>query len=269
MQTPPESTQVLPLLLFSMQRRNHRSADTAGGKMHTSKIGDLPLFAMVGALAVLWLVAIIGLSLTIKREYLSTFVSSQTGHAYAQSYFLDNPGNDARRTEIFFHNERQWLAIRDRVRQWVLSVYAAWKALMPAWFTMDLHGRIPDDFIPVEIVHALNAQAPGGRRLTLENMSLLQRMSLSSSAASVGVTSTSAREHMQPTSSQSTPRRAEEEADMDGIRMVEQAIAASLVEDERRHAGGEVPDCPLGMFQGLQSRPLGTNEDDDPSEEIE
>ena len=92
--------------------------------MHASKIGDLPLFATIGALAAVWLVAIVGLSLTIKPEYLHTFVSLQTGYAYSQSYFLDNQGDDARRVGIFFYNEWHWQAIRDRVRQWVRSVYA-------------------------------------------------------------------------------------------------------------------------------------------------
>ena len=50
--------------------------------MHTSKIGDLPLFATVGALAVVWLIAVVGLSPTIKSECLHTLVSLQTGYAY-------------------------------------------------------------------------------------------------------------------------------------------------------------------------------------------
>jgi hypothetical protein len=145
--------------------------------MPASKIGDLPLFATVGALAAAWLVAIVGLSFTIKREYLHTFVSLQTGYADTQSYFLDNEGNDAKRINIFFMNERHWQAIRDRVRQWVLSAYATWQALMPAFFTADLQARIPDDFMPAQVVEDLNAQSPDGRRPTLQNMGLVRRMS--------------------------------------------------------------------------------------------
>jgi hypothetical protein len=133
------------------------SATTAGAIMHASKIGDLPLFATAGALAAVWLIAIVGLSCTIKREYLHTFVSLQTGYAATQSYFLDNQGNDARRVVIFFVNERHWQAIRDRVRQWVLSVYATWQALRPAFFTADLQTRIPDDFMPEQAVQDLSA----------------------------------------------------------------------------------------------------------------
>ncbi len=144
--------------------------------MHASKIGDLPLFATVGALSFMWLIAVMGLSITIKREYLHTLVSLRTGYACSQSYFLDNQGNDAKRINIFYKNERHWQAIRDRVRQWVLSAYAVWQALMPAFFTADLQARIPDDFMPAQAVQDLNAQSRDGRRPT-QNMGLLRRAS--------------------------------------------------------------------------------------------
>ena len=145
--------------------------------MHASKIGDLPLFTIVATLAVALLVAVVGLALTIHREYLHTFVSLQTGCADAQSYFLDNEGDDAKRVEIFFCNERQWQAIRNRVREWVLGMYAVWNALMPSWLTTDLQSRVPDEFMPAQAVQELNARAPGGRRPTLQDMSLLRRVS--------------------------------------------------------------------------------------------
>ncbi len=66
------------------------SATAAGAIMPASKIGDLPLFATVGALAAVWVVTLLGLLLTIKRKYLHTFVSLQTGYADTQSTFLDH-----------------------------------------------------------------------------------------------------------------------------------------------------------------------------------
>ncbi len=125
----------------------------------------------------MWLIAVLGLSLSINREYLHTFVSLQTGYADTQSYFLDNQGDDAKRVNIFFMNERHWRAIRDRVRQWLLSVYTAWQALMPAFFTADLQARIPDDFMPAQAVQDLNEQSRDGRRPTVQNMGLLRRAS--------------------------------------------------------------------------------------------
>ncbi len=158
-------------------RASDASATATGAITHASKIGDVSLFATVGALAAVWLVTTVGLSITIKREYLHTFVSLQTGYADTQSNFLDHQGDDARRVIIFLMNERHWQAIRDRVQQWVLSVYATWQALMPAFFTADLQARIPDDFMPAPVVQDLNAQSPNGRRPTLQNMGLVRRMS--------------------------------------------------------------------------------------------
>jgi hypothetical protein len=137
---------------------NQRYRSAIGADAHVGKIDNLLLFATVSMSAVVWLVAVLGLALTIKPEYLHTFVSLQTGYADTQSYFLDSEGVDSRRVLIFFCNERQWRAIRDRVRRWVLSVYAAWKALMPSWFTTDLQARIPDDFMPAQAVHDVNVQ---------------------------------------------------------------------------------------------------------------
>jgi hypothetical protein len=221
--------------------------------VNASKIGDLPLFTIVVTLALALLVAVAGLSLTIKREYLRTFVSLQTGCAYAQSYFLDNEGDDAKRVEIFFFNERQWRAIRDRVREWVLGVYAVWKALMPSWFTTDLQARIPDELMPAQVVHDLNAQAPGGRRPTLQNMGLLRRVSHAAivtaedSSNSDGGLRDPAPAHLEPAVPlQMTPQIVEESMAIAERRMIDEAIAASLAEVDRREMGGEVPERLFG-----------------------
>ena len=176
--------------------------------MLASKIDDLTLFTMVMALAASWLVAVVGLALTMERKFLRTFVSLQTGYANTQAFFIDNEG-DARRILIFLFNERQWRAIRARVRLWVLGMYAAWLALMPAWFTTDLRARIPDEFMPAQVVLDLNAQAPGGRRPALQDMGLVRRIS-HAVAVSAGDRSNSddgvrvpAPEHPRPASSQS------------------------------------------------------------------
>jgi hypothetical protein len=155
---------------------NGTVADDAGAR--SGKIDDATLFTVVGTLSAVYAIAYIGLLLTMKREYVGTFVSTQTGCAYARSYFLDHAGDDARRINIFFMNERQWRSIRDLVRQWVLGAYATWLQLSPVWFTNALRTLIPDDFMPAPVVQQMDAQAPGGRRRTLENMGTLRRVSL-------------------------------------------------------------------------------------------
>jgi hypothetical protein len=231
--------------------------------MHAGKIGDLPLFTTVMTLAVAFVVAVVGLSLTIKREYLRTFWSLQTGCAYTQSYFLDNEGNDAKRVEIFLCNERQWQAIRNRVREWVLGVYAVWKALMPSWFTKDLQARIPDDFMPAQVVHELNAQAPNGRRPTLHNMGLLRRVSHAAAITaeaswnSDGGLRIPARAHLEPASTQVTPQIVEESMAIEERCMIDEAIAASLAEVERRDlpVGREVPERLFGSVSKAHRAP--------------
>jgi hypothetical protein len=229
--------------------------------MHSSKIGDLPLFTIVATLAVLLLVAVAGLSVTIKREYLRTFVSLQTGCAYAQIFFLENEGEDAKRVHIFFCNERQWQAIRNRVREWVLGAYAAWKALMPSWFTPDLQSRIPDEFMPAQVVHDLNAQAPGGRRPTLQNMGLLRRVSHAAavtaedSSNADGGLRVPAPAHLEPASPKVTPQIVEESMAIEERRMIDEAIAASFAEVERREIGGEVPERLFGSVSNAHRAP--------------
>jgi hypothetical protein len=151
------------------------AANYAGA--NSIKIDGFTLFATVGTLSAVWMIAFAGLLLTMKREYVGSFVSMQTGFAFTQSCFLDE-GDDARRARIFIFNERLWRPIRELVRQWVLGAYATWLLLSPAWLTDALRALIPDDFMPAPVVQQLDAQAPGGRRRTLETMGALRRISL-------------------------------------------------------------------------------------------
>jgi hypothetical protein len=157
---------------------------TSPGGLDSSKIDGLALAASVGTLMVMWVLAVVSLSLTIKPEYRCTFYSTQAGYAYALSFFLDNEGDDAKRIGIFYFNERQWRAIRDRVKEWVLSMYATWEALKPVWFTDALKALIPDSFMPAEALRQENARVPGGRRETLANTSMRRRMTLTLGAES-------------------------------------------------------------------------------------
>jgi hypothetical protein len=116
------------------------------------KIDELTLFAAIGALSAVWTVAFVGLLLTMKREYVGTFLSVRTGHSVSRSYFLDNEGDDATRINIFYSNDRHWRSIRDLVRQWVLGAYATWLLLSPAWLNDAIRARIPDDFMPAPVV---------------------------------------------------------------------------------------------------------------------
>ncbi len=128
------------------------------------QIGNFTLVGAIGTLSAVWVIAFVGLLLTMKREYVRTFVSMQTGCAFSRSHFLDHAGDDARRTLVFYTNQGHWRSIRDLVRQWVLSAYATWLLLSPAWLSDALRSLIPDDFLPAPVVQQRNAQTPDGPR---------------------------------------------------------------------------------------------------------
>jgi hypothetical protein len=83
-----------------------------------AKISGPFLYGTVGALVAVWLVAFCAFLLIIKREYVHTFVSMQSGSDYIISYFRDNL-DEARRIRIFYCNELMWESIRPAVRTWV------------------------------------------------------------------------------------------------------------------------------------------------------
>jgi hypothetical protein len=83
-----------------------------------AKISGPFLYGTVGALVAVWLLAFCAFLLTIKREYVHTFVSLRSGSDYIISYFRDNL-DEARRIEIFYNNELMWQSIRPAVRTWV------------------------------------------------------------------------------------------------------------------------------------------------------
>jgi hypothetical protein len=158
-------------------RPSNATATANNASTSSGKIDDFTIFATVLTLSAVWTISFVGLLLTIKRRYVGTFVSLQTGCAFSQALFLGNDGNDEKRAHVFRFNERQWRPIRDLVRQWVLGAYAMWEALKLPWLTAALQALIPDSFMPAESLRRQNVHAPGGRRQTLHNMGALRRIS--------------------------------------------------------------------------------------------
>ncbi len=161
---------------------NYTSTDFSGAS--SKKIDDFTLFVSFATLSVVSILAMVGLLLTIKREFLGTFFSLQTGCEFSRSYFLDHTGDDGKRSNVFYMNERHWQSIRALVRAWVQSMHASWKRLAPAWFTADVRARIPDDCMPAEAIEERNA--PGGRRQTLGTIGLMRRLSLAPGSPEAG-----------------------------------------------------------------------------------
>jgi hypothetical protein len=144
-----------------------------------AKVEATALYAGVGALTAVWIVSFGMLLLTMERKYVRTFLSAQTGGDFVMSFFLDNDGDDELRAQVFYHNQELWQPIRPQVHAWVRAHFKVWKQAKPPWFEPALIACIPTDMLPVRDAARLSSQAPGGRRSTIHDTGLVQRLSLS------------------------------------------------------------------------------------------
>jgi hypothetical protein len=146
---------------------------------HFEGPGKLPsdlVFAVLGVLVGAWAASFTGFLLTIKREYIGTFISLETGCAYAVRYFHEAADDDERRIKIFLFSPALWSEIRGDVKAWTLDNFGRWKAEKADWFTVGLIKRLPDDFMPPADLLVLDAQAPGGKRRSFASMGPRKRL---------------------------------------------------------------------------------------------
>jgi hypothetical protein len=109
-------------------------------------------------------------------RFRSTFWNSNTGRETTLKYFAEG-GGDSFRITIFDRNRAHWLEIEEDVRAWTLANWGAWVAEKPGWFTDEVIGTVPDDFIPPQYLSQLGANrerrgsAAGSVRLSVRRMS--------------------------------------------------------------------------------------------------
>jgi hypothetical protein len=112
------------------------------------KLDRTLVFGTIGGLAITWMISLAGFFVSIRREYLWTFISHETGRAFQIRFFHEAEGNDEKRFNIFLNNRGLWEEIRPEVKAWSLANYDRWKADKPVWLTPGLFSKIPDDFVP-------------------------------------------------------------------------------------------------------------------------
>jgi hypothetical protein len=99
--------------------------------------------------------------LLMKRKYVSTFFSTETGYAWVQSYFVSGQTDEVKK-HIFEHNKKQWLSIRGDVKAWTLENWERWEEEKPEFFNDAFKAALDDDMIPPASLRKLNGA--GGRR---------------------------------------------------------------------------------------------------------
>jgi hypothetical protein len=126
-------------------------------------IPDSSIFNVLALLCSAWFLAVILFFYMIKRPYWNTFYSTNTGCQQAMSYFLDND-DDAKKALIFTRHTDLWKPIEKEVMAWTHANWKRWKVEKPDWFTERFIKKVPDEFIPNDVLNDLNTAAGGSRR---------------------------------------------------------------------------------------------------------
>ena len=92
----------------------------------------------------------------MKPKMRASFTSTQNGHAWVKSFFLDYEED---RIKMFVHgqNRKQWASIRDDVKEYTLDNWERWEDEKPAWFNGAFKASVDEDMIPA-------GSREGGRR---------------------------------------------------------------------------------------------------------
>ena len=121
------------------------------------------VYPFLATLFLLWTISVALFLSKIKRKYLITFYSSETGYQNAMSYFLDNV-EDRFRIVIFNDSIDLWRSIEPDVRVWVLASWERWELEKPDFFTEAFKAKVPDSFIPELSLEELKKRGGGERR---------------------------------------------------------------------------------------------------------
>jgi hypothetical protein len=126
-------------------------------------------WTIVGGLSGLWIFFQAWFLLLMKRKYVSTFFSTQTGYAWVLGYFVSGQTDDVK-SQIFEHNTKQWQSIRDDVKTWTLENWERWEEEKPEWFNDAWKSGLDDDMIPPESLRKLMGGGSARRRSSLGDL---------------------------------------------------------------------------------------------------
>ena len=113
-----------------------------------------------------WLIFFTCFLLIMKKSYLSTFFSLQTGHAWVKASFL-NGTDDQQKTRVLRKNRKQWASIRGDVKAWTLENWERWEEEKPAFFNDAFKASVDDDMIPAASLRKLRGAGSSRRRSSL------------------------------------------------------------------------------------------------------
>jgi hypothetical protein len=145
---------VASLVATHVYLNSDKVAAADGGEISESAVSTI-----VGGLSMGFFVSGASFLILIKRDFLGTFFSMQTGYAWVQSYFVAGQTDEVKK-RIFEHNKKQWTGIRDDVKAWTMENWERWEEEKPEFFNDAFKASVDDDMIPAASLRKLN----GGRQ---------------------------------------------------------------------------------------------------------
>ena len=141
--------------------RVYYASDTAEPVMEEGQA-----WTIVGSLSASWMCVFAAFLLLMKRPYLGTFFSFQSGHAWAKEKFITGDTDELKAWTLGC-NKKQWMSIRDDVKAWTLENWERWEEEKPAWFNDAWMGMVEDDMIPPASLRKLKGGKSERRRSSL------------------------------------------------------------------------------------------------------
>ncbi|GMI03055.1 hypothetical protein TrLO_g8892 [Triparma laevis f. longispina] len=136
-----------PLLCLYFGSRYNVYADTEEGKEalpHVLAPGQV--YTIIGTLIAIQFISFQVFLFSIKKDFLTTFYSTQTGPEMIQDLF-NNGKDDREKIECLTINTVYWKAIEGEVRAWIKGKIPEWQESQPEWWNDRFKVLIPKSWL--------------------------------------------------------------------------------------------------------------------------
>ena len=107
------------------------------------------VWGITGFLFALFVVGWIAFLLVMNREFLGTFISTDTYASFLKKWFTGVPdGDDEMKSTVFRKHPASRTLIEKEIREWTLANWERWDREKPLWFTDAWIDSVPNDCIP-------------------------------------------------------------------------------------------------------------------------
>ena len=120
-------------------------ADT-GEEVGSFEIEERVAWTLVGSLSGAWAFVFALFLLLMKKGYRRTFFSLKSGKQRTKDFFLKG-ADDGQKSAVLACNKKQWRAIREEVKEWVLVNWWRWEEEKPEWYSDSWRSQVPKEWI--------------------------------------------------------------------------------------------------------------------------